>query len=403
MPHYGAVPNSVDAYTRFMVESHDDRQIIGVPTAFQCFFGMNAASKTRFSPDSVDVDIDIVKASGEEISAILKRGKNGRSLGSTQQNTVLPGWTNFNRVFPLIEEEGNIDANQLVFRTPGETPYATRTRRDRMRYLFLENHQEHIRRIVRTFEYLASQSILTGTTPAGGGDTFDFLRNASLIDAVGTSWLDEASTPVADIEDMCETMREVGYVSPDMCVMANDTIRAFVNHADVQTLADNRRFQLIDVNSNPTPAKFQRFIDGGFRPRGRIQTPAGWDLWLFSYIDGYTDAEGTFTRYMTDGYCLLAYSEARCDRYFGPPERLPVSAAEMAWYQEMFGISMDRPPLPAQIMGPSGVVPVEAFYFDAYGPENKKSAVARTQVAPIYANTQSDAFGVLTGCADEIL
>ncbi len=45
------------------------------------------------------------------------------------------------------------------------------------------------------------------------------------------------------------------------------------------------------------------------------------------------------------------------------------------------------------------VVPVEAFYFDAYTPTNKKSIVARTQSSAVYANVQADAFFTLTGCA----
>jgi len=400
MPHYGTVPNAVDAYTRYMVEVFDYRQIIGVPTGFQAFFGQNAASKTRFSPDAVDIDIDLVKASGEELAAILPRGKVGRSLGSTQKNTSLPEWKNYNRTFPLVEEEGGIDANQLLFRVPGESSYSNQRTLDRMRYLFLENHQEHVRRIVRLFEYMASQSILTGTMPAGAGETYDFQRNANLTQGVGTTWLDANATPIADIEGACQDLREIGYVTPDMIVMADDTINAFVTNSDVQNLADNRRFQLIDVNSNPVPSRFMKFVDGGFRPRGRIQTPAGWDLWLFSYVDGYTDSGGSFTKYMTDGYCLICYSEARNDRYFGPRERMPITAQEMAWYQELFGINMNRPQLPPQIMGSPAVVPVEAFYFDAYPPANKKSVTVRTQAAPIFANVQSDAFAVLTGCAD---
>ena len=52
-------------------------------------------------------------------------------------------------------------------------------------------------------------------------------------------------------------------------------------------------------------------------------------------------------------------------------------------------------PMPSGIKNASSVVLPEAFMFDAYEPDNKKSVVIRTQCAPVFAPIQVDAFALL--------
>lgn len=396
-------PLAVDAYGRFMVDVFDEREIIGVPTAFQAFFGRpETGAKTLFSPNASVVDIDILRGN-ERIAALVQRGSNARPI-SGQKNTDEQKWSAFSRLYPLAEEEGDITADQLNRRVAGENPYSSITKLDRLRLLALNHHHEHMRRITRLFEYLSAQSVLTGKMPSILGTTnndliYDFRRNAAHTITVGIKW-DAGATAVimADIDGGCEKIRANGHANPDMIVIGSSAVDAMINDTTIQTQADNRRFELIEVSTNnPVPPNFKRFVDAGLTPRGRLRTPKGYTLWIFTYSDVYTNSAGTATPYMPVDEALIAYSGARCDRYFGPSEILPLTAGRSAWYQETFGFNPASPPMPPNVKDLSNALNPAMFYCDAYPSANQKAVTIRTQAAPIFATTMTDAFVTLNG------
>lgn len=395
-----SAPQPVEEYARFMTDVFDERQIIGVPTMFQAFFGRpETGARTVFTPDAAVVDIDIIRGN-ERLAKLKLRGVNSKVLD--KPDTTAERYTALSRLYPLIEEEGNIDSNQLLSRRPGESPMNTATRLDRMRSLALGHHQEQVRRIVRLFEYLASQSVLTGKMPAifGTSDSnllYDFLRPAGHIITVSTPWDNGGSDPLADVDTACGLIRANGHAKADVMIIGSSAVGAFVNHATVKALADNRRFELVQVGREPVPPKFQRFVDAGAIPRGRFQTPAGNELWLFTYLDVYTNDAGTATPYMPVDECLIAASSARCDRYFGPPEKLPSISMDDQLYQEYFGFAPGLAPMPPNIKDAGRAISPAMFYFDAYRGGDNKRVTCRTQAAPIFATTQTDAFVTLNG------
>jgi hypothetical protein len=386
-----------------MVDVFDEKSIIGVPTGFQQFFGaVETGAKTLFSPNAADVDIDIMRGN-ERLGALVHRGMEARPLGPTQKNTNTQKFSNFSRVFPLGEEEGDLDANQLLFRQAGENPYAQRTRAERLRALALDNHQEHVRRFVRMFEHLCSLSILTGKMPAILGTAvsdleYDFQRRTDHIVTVANAWDSVSADIFGDLGSACEKIRANGHVNPDMVIVGDGALDAFLKDDEVSALADNRRFQQVEVRMGQNvPAKFDRFVAGGLLPRGRLQLPNGYELWVFTYNDVFTNDAGSPEKYMPADEALVCYSGARCDRYFGPPERLPMTASEEAYYQEFFGFSPAQPPMPPKIKGGAGTVSPAMFYFDAYKGASMKNVTIRTQTAPIFATTMTDAFVTLQG------
>jgi len=400
MANYSTTPLHIDEYARFMADMFDERSFIGVPTVFQAFFGRaENGAMTKFSPDSATVDIDIIRGN-ERLAALITRGANVRPLDLP--DTIAQRFTNVTRIYPLIEENGNIDSNQLLFRQAGENPFGTASRLDRMRSLASEQHKEGIRRIVRLFEYLASQSVLNGKMPAIFGTTdtnllYDFQRTAAHAVTVGTEWDQAGSTPMADIDSACAQIRADGHLTADMILLGSEVMDALVSHTAFAALADNRRFQLIDVGTMPVPPSMQRFVAAGAIPRGRLQTAAGNNLWLFTYLDVYTDSAGDPANYMPTNKAVVACSSARCDRYFGPPERLPDVPARDQLYQQMFGFAPGLAPMPPSIKGDGSAVSPAMFYCDAYVSENWKRVTCRTQAAPIFATTHTDAFVTLSG------
>lgn len=397
-----ASPTPLDSYSRFMTEVFDEKTVISVPTGFQAFFGRPEAggSKTIFNPDSEVVDIDIIRGN-EKMAKMILRGTNGRPLNK-QENVNVQKFTNINRVYPLIEEEGDINASQLNKRVAGENPYANMSRFDRARYHVLTIHQETVRRIVRTFEYLASSSVLTGSHPAilGTADTdliYDFLRKSTHTFATAAAWDGGSQDIMGDIDTGCRLIRVDAFMNPDMMVLGESAMKAFLADDDVKEKADNRRYELIRVNRDtPVPPRFNRFINAGFLARGMLRTPAGYELWMFTYTDVYTDDAGDPQNYMPVDQCLIACSTARCDRNFGPPEQLPMDTERRQLLMDYFGFTDATIPTPANIKDAGAALDPMWFYFDVYKGAAQKTLTVRTQTAPIFPTTQTDAFVTIT-------
>jgi hypothetical protein len=392
---YQTTPTVQDQYSRNFIQLFDEANIVGVARLFQAFFSKNN-STTLYSPDSNVFDVDIMRAK-ETIAALVPRGTISQKLGSTQKDTTSQQYSTFSRSFPLIEEEGSVNAGQLLNRVAGEGPGARKTRLERMRVLVGREHKEQIRRTIRLCEYLASQSILYGTMPAILGTVNDELiynwrRNTDHQVTLAESWWVADHDIMADLYAGWVLGRENAHVSYDALLLGNLAMSAFIQSSQVQTLADNRRFQLIEVGSTPVPAKYNWMLEAGAIARGRLQLPEGPELWLFTYLDGYTDGSGDLVNYMPPPKVLMFWSEAETTRFFGPPERLPNDSQEQAWYREMFGFNMLAPPMPPNIKASPKTIASSMFYFDAMKSVDKKKVVPRLQAAPVFAPIQTDAY-----------
>jgi len=399
----GLSPIAMDPFARFMVAAFKEEEIIGVPSGFQSFFGNPAGfGLTHFSPDANLVDIDIQRGN-EKLAALIPRGTVSRPLGSTQKNQRAEKFTSFSRKYPLSEEEGDISADQLINRIAGENPYAGATRESRLRVLALLQHKESIRRSVRMFEVLAAQSILTGKMDAiiGTTDTnlqYDFKRRATHNDTVSNPWDGGSADIQGDLTSACDLIRADGHSMPDGLFLGKSAIGAIINDTDMKAKADNRRYELIQVSTNnPVPDKYARFVESGWIPRGLLRLDSGYELWMFCYLDVFTDSAGDPQPYMPIDEAIVMSVNSRFDRYFGPPELLPPTAAKRAMYSELFGFDPAMPSVPANIKGTGSIVMGEMFYGDAYIGSQGKNVTIRTQSAPIFATTQTDNIVKLDG------
>lgn len=269
-----------------------------------------------------------------------------------------------------------------------------------------EHHLEHIRRYVRLFEVLAGSSLLGGQMPGITGpginntdNWYDFARNAGHVVTPAVPWDAVNADILGDIDAACRALREHGKVRPNVIFFGQNLAPVVFNDATIQALADNKGFNFVRVGDGmfTLPANLQPLVDGGAIARGMFITPEGFNLYAFTYIDIYTDDAGAAQHYMPLNSCFIAYYGARCDRYFGPPERLPLVSSDMAWYSEMFGFSPMAVPMPGNIAG-GGIVNPAMFYCDAYPAGDKKKVTIRTQSAPIFATTQTDAFFTYYDC-----
>jgi len=393
-------PQVQDMFSRYMAERFDQKELLSMSTGFQSFFGRpDAGGKTLFSPDALIVDIDVIKGN-EKTAALVPRGNVARMIGGTKKNLQKEKFSSFSRKFPLSEEEADISAHQLLFRSVGETPYMKKTQLQRVRELAYDLHVETVRRHIRLFERLSAQAILTGKMDAiiGGGvdEQFDFRRAAGNTVAAPLLWTNALADIDADFNNAWDQGRTAGKVSYDGAILGKGAMAALIKSSTMKDLADNRRYEMVRIGANETvPAKFSRFITAGMSCFGKIMTTHGHEFYLFTYQDQYDADNGVATLYMPTNQVLFFFSGARCDRYFGPSERMPVTAAEAAWYREVFGFNMSAPPMPPKIVEPGGVVVPGMFYCDAYEDIGHKTVTIRTQTAPIFAPIQTDAFYLL--------
>ncbi|MBW2562119.1 MAG: major capsid protein [Deltaproteobacteria bacterium] len=347
--------------------------------------------------DAEEVDIDVIRGN-EKSAALVPRGGVNHSLGSLQKALKEQAFEEQNRVYPLSIETYPISASQILKRIAGESIGSPLTAQERLRILAVKGTREMTLRSVRMFERLASQSARTGVQDAiiGTTDTgqqYDFRRNAANTFTPSIKWNDTTPTILANIETAGDKIRQNGHMRMNVCILGTGMMDAVVRDTEIQTLADNRRYELILISDkNPVPSELAYLVEAGFDARGAMTTPKGYKIWMFTYNEGYTNDSDVFVPYMPIDEVMCFDSRARCDRYFGPPVVLPERPQTRAFYQEAFGLS------PVQVMGmdsiigkPATVMP-EMFHNDAYPNSNNTLIVARSQTAPIFANTMSDAF-----------
>ena len=396
-------PLGTDQYSRVMVSAFDEREIVSVPTAGQAFFGDPSAgnSQTVFSDGAGVVEIDIIRSAGETLAALINRGASGINT-SGQPMGGDEKFTNFTRSYPLIFDTAAITADQInTARLAGESPYSGSSPEARMRKLAMNLHMEIMRRIVRTNEYLAWQSLLTGTMPAiyGTSNTdliYDFLRKSTHNYTVAVLWSNASAVILSDMDDAWDLGRQDAYVSFDGMVLGADAATAFYADSEIRVGGDNRRIDLVAYNDQISmPSRFNKFVEAGMSWIGKARTPRGHEFYLFTYDDVYkAPVTGTVTKYMDDDKVLYFNANTRCDRYFGPSDCMPLDPGREQWLNWFFGLSPNAAPMPnikgGQILDP------RMFYHDGYPSPDGRSAIIRSQAAPIYATTQTDAFVVQT-------
>jgi hypothetical protein len=395
---YSATPAPVDAFSRFQSRTFDEHKIVGVPTMFQRLFG-RPGSDTLFTQDAATVEIDIIRNEGEQMARLIERGTIGRTLeGLDHKDLQTTEFASNSRKWTLVEELGSLSPDQLLYRDAGESAFQGKTRQQRMRDRAARINVEAVRRCVRLFEFLCSQSVIYGTMPAilGTSDAnmiYDFLRKSTHNFTSSGAWSGASYDIPADFDLAWQLIRIDGHMNCDFTLLGSDAMNNIINNTIVKNRADNRRFELIEVGlGNPVPERFMHLIEGGASARGRMRTPAGHEIWMFTYDDYYTDEAGDPQPYLPVWAAVFGASGTRADRYFGPPERNPIRPSELQEYSEVFGFSPTALPMGVNVKGAGSIIDPAWFYFDFYEPTDKKGITLRTQTAPIFATTQTDAW-----------
>ena len=400
----------LNEYSRLMVEKFDERKLVPVPTAFQgAFYGRpETGAKTVFSMNSKMIEIDIIRSTGRRMAQMVNRGTHSDDV-SRVKNQKEAKFTNIGRLWPLVETNGSIENSELLDRTPGMNAYQLETRQDRLTRKALDIHGEQTMQHITTTEYLCREALFTGEHPAIIGTSnsdfvYDFYRNSNNFITAGTVWTNAAADILGDLDDGVDEIQQNAFIHGEYGVLCNgDVFAGIKKNTIIAGDADNRRYQFVALGGDvrEVPTEFAKYKENGFNPRGYIETPKGRKIWIFTYdltfIDDFTTpGTDTVTPWIPSGKALLFSPKARCDRFFGPPDRLPITAQEAEWYRQMFGFDMNLVPVMPAIQNAS-VIDSRMFHCDAYVGPGNKAVFTRTQSAPIMPTTQTDAFVVFDG------
>lgn len=392
------------AYSKRMLGAIDFSNIQGVKTGFASFFGRGLGRTIDCRNDGAFV-YETIKGNNR-IAPMIKRGDvSTQNISATVDTTGK--YTQYTGNFPLIEKQGTVAYDQAWKKPFGESEYAPVNKQARLANYAQRIHHGHYISIAQRLEYCAAQAILTGKHPFITGSVegeMDFLRDASLTDPVAKDWADPTSTPREDIQTLYRAVKTISGIAPNVIVMTLAGFTLFLKHASI--VADINKDYIQWVNLQPgagtVPADIAFLTSNpDWNLQGFMRLDDGPTLPILTCDEDYIESDGSRVKYMADDLVLIGNTNSILDKYVGPRDGWDVSSIERAMYRERFGIDLAMS-MPTEGMFPTlngSIFPEGLFYCDAEFP-NSKVCILRTQSSVVYAPTQVDAWGTLTGVVD---
>lgn len=374
---------AVQNYNRLMAPVHSDLETLPVFTLFQTIF---TSGETIVELDAESIDIDIQRGNKKK-SVYIPRGSDAANAGTSKNTGLLEKYTSDSKIFPLIEEETAITSVMVGKRMPGEPVYQGLPRPQKQAALAMKAHREHMRRMIRQMEYSAGESLRTGLQTIQGGLQYDFYRRAAHTVTPATAWATSATAvPITDLASAGNQVFRDGNRVPTDVIMGEGSWENFLLTAQVIALAASRRIVHFAADMNmPAPAGYESWVAAGAVFQGQVKA-GNFKLNVWTYPAIYDDGAGTQTQYMPDAQVVVMAKGARFDRYYGPADRLEIMDGD--FFSRMFGINLSEG-VPMNVEG-SGIFTPEMFHFDAYGGNNNKALIVRSQVAPIFPTIETD-------------
>lgn len=235
------------------------------------------------------------------------------TVGRRQNESSI--YTNKEFTPPIYDEEGVITAYDLIKRIPGEDPYmapdfqANATVRAFKLMRKLEN------KVRRAIELQAAQVLQTATLDLkdSNGTTLyalDYKPKTSHFPNASVSWATSASTkPFDDLESLADVILSDGKVEATDVLMGRTAFLNFQKAAQVQAMADNRRFDVVNITAPET-----RGAGGKFNG---VVSVGQYRLNIWTYGGRYKDPQsGNTTPYIDDDKVIMI-GPGRLDLSFG--------------------------------------------------------------------------------------
>jgi len=257
-----------------------------------------------FTTKSVDVDF---KKGNRALAPFVHPKIGGKTIPNTgyQTKTYTP---------PQLGPDKITTVDDLLERRAGENIYSGRTPAERAVEKLAEDFQELDEMITRREEWMAAQAFFTGKIPIIGeglNEEIDFsFTNKEALEGAAL-WSNDTSDPIGDLERWYEHVQKTGFVNPDICIMAGDVVKAFINHKKVKAVLDVKAYDLAVIKPRQLP--------NGVTYVGTIHA-LGLDIYKYSewFLDDWTNPEKPVQLPLVpQGTLALLCTAAQYSMYYG--------------------------------------------------------------------------------------
>ncbi|MDH5528378.1 MAG: major capsid protein [Nitrospirota bacterium] len=276
------------------------------------FFGGVETSNTKY------VDVDIRKGK-RKMAPFVSPKHEGKPLDRA-------GYTTKTYAPPYIKPFRTTAAEEIFKRPMGSHVYAgNATPAQRAAAELGKDLSELQEEIVRREEWMCAQLLLDGTltvTGEGINDTLDFgLDPTHQVTLAGTAlWTDTAnSTPLENLRAWKRTVAKDSGIVPTVAVMGENVVDAFLSHADVRNVLDNRRLVMGAIDTSHLSAMGASYI-------GTIE-----ELSFYAYNEWFEDAGATSPMVPVDRI-FLGNPNSRAAMHYGAIQDLEVGTASVRYF-----------------------------------------------------------------------
>ncbi len=344
------VPNKT---SHFFNGVYNDLDKVGIDTSHLCMWRKpGGEDQTRLVLNALQFSYDIIR--GEDlISDINPRSQieAEHNIGSNVKTNVEEQYQNVGNLFPIIKEQAGASYDQTFKALAGELGTMTTTGSDqdqinRAKELITMGVKRNLKKMGRTFNLIASEALRTGKITLNDGSQYNFDRATANTGTPFAMWNNASTaTPTADLVGIYEPIRDNGNCTPSFVGLGADAATSFFATDEIKALTDLRRGNFIasgDQRGLPAlPRGYQRMIDNGWVYRAWMQSPEGYDFFIFANNDNYKLVKGgSRTNYQPKkDVLMLDPVNMRCDIYLGPKTRFAIDLPGQRAIESLFGIS----------------------------------------------------------------
>ena len=258
---------------------------------------------------SETVEIDIER-DDRDVAIVIQDIRAGRRLNESNIYT--------NKEFkpPIYDEEGVISAYDLIKREPGQDPFMTVNFQANASVRAFRLYRKLERKVRRAIELQAAQVFQTGALDLqdeNGASLYTVSfdpKTAELYPTVSVSWATSATcTPIDDIESLADQILTFGKMEATDVIMGRNAFLNFQKSQQVQTIADNRRFNLVQIDAPET-----RGAGGKFHG---VLSAGQYRLNIWSYTGRYLDPATGNTEPYVNPDNVIVKAPGRLDLTYG--------------------------------------------------------------------------------------
>ena len=239
---------------------------------------------------------------------------------------------------PLIAPSIALTIEQLNRRVFNESIVSGMTPEQREAQYLADDLAKLNAMITRTEEYMAARTLLDnaytieqylngyGTSLAQPFSIEFFGDGNSTNQAVytpGSQWTTSSTTILSDIAAMCKMLKKKGLPATDV-IMGADAADIFLRNAEIRSILDNRRMQLVADTVNPAEIAAGSTYIGRFNANGNVVD-------IYAYDNTYVDESGT-EQYYFDRDKIVVTGKAMGRTAYGAVSQYEEGATEATTY-----------------------------------------------------------------------